>query len=99
MLAMLKTIPAVGLASLAIAAAMVTSVWPAQAHEWLWRDRALPYPYAARDPANPGSGSSPLEYKRVVRGQQSYQPVEPLPWGEMNRRVTPKSGSTQGHEH
>lgn len=94
-----KTIPVVGLASLAIAAAMATLIRSAQAHEWVWRARALPYPYAARDPSDPGAGSSILEYKRVIRGLQSYRPVDPLPWGEMNRRVTPKSGATPSHEH
>jgi hypothetical protein len=80
-------------------AAIVLVASSAQAHEWFWRERSLPYPYTARDPSDPGSGGSPLEYRRVIGGLQSYRPVDPLPWGEMNKRVTPKSGSTQGDEH
>lgn len=79
------------------AASQVVS--PAQAHEWFWRDRVLPYPYAARDPSDPGSASSHLSYQRITRGLGTYRPIDPLPWGDVNKRVTPKSGSKQGHEH
>jgi len=45
----------------------------------------------------PNSGPMPDEpievpssgYGSVVTGVKSYRPVEPLPWGDINRRVSP----------
>jgi hypothetical protein len=71
----------------------------ARAHEWFWRDRVLPYPYAGRDPLDPGSSSSRLNYQPITRGLESYRPIDPLPWGDVNKRVTPNSGSMKGHQH
>jgi hypothetical protein len=31
----------------------------------------------------------PARYSPVLSGSQSYRPVEPLPWGDVNRRVMP----------
>jgi hypothetical protein len=46
-------------------------------------------PAVAHDPANPDSAVPPVRYSPVLSGTQSYRPVEPLPWGEVNRRVMP----------
>ena len=43
----------------------------------------------AHDPANPDAPTPPARYSPVLSGAQSYRPVEPLPWGDVNRRVTP----------
>jgi hypothetical protein len=43
----------------------------------------------AHDPANPNAPTPPTRYSPVLSGAQSYRPVEPLPWGDVNRRVTP----------
>jgi hypothetical protein len=54
----------------------------------------------ARDPANPDVGVPPARYGPVLSGSQSFRPVEPLPWGDVNRRVMPpealKSAPEQG---
>lgn len=36
----------------------------------------------------------PTKYTPVTSGSKSYRPVQPLPWGDVNRRVAPvESGS------
>jgi len=55
----------------------------------------------ARDPVNPDANVPPARYSPVVSGTKSYRPVEPLPWGEMNRRVMPPEegkGAPKGKE-
>lgn len=76
-----------GLLSLPFAASM--TVTPAQAHEWFRLDRTLSYPYGARDPSDPNEGVSASGYRPVTREIESYRPVDPLPWGDVNKRVTP----------
>ena len=44
---------------------------------------------AARDPANPDAVIPPARYSPVLSGSQSFRPVQPLPWGDVNRRVMP----------
>ncbi len=34
-----------------------------------------------------------LVYRSVTDGTESYRPVAPLPWGDVNRRVTPASSA------
>lgn len=41
-----------------------------------------------------------VNYSSVTAGSKSYRPVQPLPWGDVNRRVapverTPEGGSSQ----
>ncbi len=31
----------------------------------------------------------PLRYESITRGTQNYRPIEPMPWGDVNRRVAP----------
>lgn len=45
----------------------------------------------AHDPANPDIGVPPARYSPVLSGSQSFRPVEPLPWGDVNRRVMPEA--------
>ncbi|MBY0560065.1 hypothetical protein [Hyphomicrobium sp.] len=41
-------------------------------------------------------------YAPVNAGAKSYRPVEPMPWGDINRRVAPKQPdakpNSQGHD-
>lgn len=46
-------------------------------------------PVLARDPANPNEPVPPAGYRSVVSGTKSFRPVEPMPWGDVNRRVMP----------
>jgi hypothetical protein len=46
-------------------------------------------PAMARDPADPGANVPQTRYSPVISGTKSYRPVEPMPWGDVNRRVTP----------
>jgi hypothetical protein len=54
----------------------------------------------AHDPTNPDIVVPPARYSPVLSGSQSFRPVEPLPWGDVNRRVMPpealKSAPEQG---
>jgi hypothetical protein len=44
---------------------------------------------AAAGPDDPGARVPPAGYAPVTAGSKSYRPVEPLPWGDINRRVAP----------
>jgi hypothetical protein len=44
----------------------------------------------AGDPADPDAVIPPARYSPVLSGSQSFRPVEPLPWADVNRRVMPK---------
>jgi hypothetical protein len=49
---------------------------------------ASPVAAAADDP---GAAVPAQRYLPVFQGSRSYRPVEPLPWGDVNRRVAPPS--------
>lgn len=51
---------------------------------------AVASPALGRDSADPNVGVPPSGYSSVFSGTKSYRPVEPLPWGDVNRRVMPK---------
>jgi hypothetical protein len=53
-----------------------------------WADRDPSWPYAGPTPDQPVKGP-PTRYKTVGMGTKSYRPVEPMPWGEVNKRVAP----------
>ena len=57
---------------------------------WLMVAFAIVSPAFGRDPANPDASVPPARYSPVISGTKSYRPVEPLPWGDVNRRVMPK---------
>jgi hypothetical protein len=46
-------------------------------------------PAFAATPDNPGAPAPPARYSPIISGSKSYRPVEPLPWGDVNRRVAP----------
>jgi len=64
----------------------------------LWLDRSL-YPYAFRDPANPRSEGRASAYDPVTSGARSYRPVDPLPWSDVNKRVSPPESNPAMPEH
>lgn len=47
-------------------------------------------PAAAASPDDPGARLPKAGYVPITAGTRSYRPVEPLPWGQVNRRVMPK---------
>jgi hypothetical protein len=49
----------------------------------------LALPTWARDPVDPGATVPPARYAPVFYGTKSYRPVEPVPWGNVNRSVAP----------
>jgi len=53
-----------------------------------WGGPDLEWPHAGPVPDHPASGG-PSNYRSITAGTKSYRPVEPLPWGDVNRRVAP----------
>jgi len=51
----------------------------------------LPRTLGDRDPSDAGERVPRATYKSVTAASKTYRPVEPLPWDELNRRVTPRS--------
>lgn len=63
---------------------------------WGNRDEELAWPHSGPMPDNPVK-VKPLQYKSIGQGNQSYRPIEPMPWGDVNKRVMPKgSGAGSG---
>lgn len=54
-----------------------------------WRDRSPEWPASGPMPDEPGH-SSRFTYDPVDKGTRSYRPVDPMPWGDVNRRVAPE---------
>ena len=54
-----------------------------------WGAYDLKWPHAGPVPDDPARGG-PSNYRSITAGTRSYRPVEPLPWGDINRRVAPK---------
>jgi hypothetical protein len=48
----------------------------------------------AASPDDPGAPVAGNRYRPVISGTKSYRPVEPLPWGDVNRRVMPAPKQT-----
>jgi hypothetical protein len=46
-------------------------------------------PTWGRDPADPNVPVPPARYAPVISGTKSYRPVQPVPWGNVNRSVAP----------
>ena len=59
-----------------------------------WRDSDLEWPMAGPMPDNPGH-AAPNAYVPIGQGTRSFRPVEPLPWGDVNRRVAPAGALPQ----
>ena len=49
-------------------------------------------PAKAASPDDPRAPVPAERYLPVLKGTRSYRPVEPLPWGDVNRRVDPQAG-------
>jgi hypothetical protein len=49
-------------------------------------------PAKAASPDDPQAAVPAERYLGVLKGTRSYRPVEPLPWGDVNRRVDPQAG-------
>lgn len=63
---------------------------------WGNQDEELAWPHSGPMPDNPVK-VKPLQYKSIGQGNQSYRPIEPMPWGDVNKRVMPKgSGAGSG---
>jgi hypothetical protein len=56
-------------------------------------------PASARDPADPAASVPQTRYSGVMSGTKSYRPVEPLPWGDVNRRVAPPDAAREPAPH
>ena len=53
-----------------------------------WRNAEPGWPVAGPMPDEPGHASQ-YSYDPVGKGTRSYRPVDPMPWGDVNRRVAP----------
>lgn len=62
---------------------------PTRTLSWLLLTWLTAAAAVAHDPANSDIGVPPARYSPVLSGSQSFRPVEPLPWGDVNRRVMP----------
>ena len=72
--------------------ALLIVVIPGTAGAFDWRDRGhgLPRVIGDRDPSDPSERVPGTSYRPVTAATRTYRPVAPLPWGELNRRVTPR---------
>ena len=56
-----------------------------------WRDADPEWPVSGAMPDEPGHAR--FSYDPVNKGTRSFCPVEPMPWGDVNRRVAPPAAS------
>ena len=54
-----------------------------------WGGYDLKWPHVGPTPDDPGTSPS-SSYQSITAGTKGYRPVEPLPWGDINRRVAPR---------
>ena len=62
----------------------------AEAFDWPHGTRDLPRVIGERDPSDPWTRVPRGGYQSVTAATKTYRPVAPLPWDELNRRVTPR---------
>jgi len=60
-----------------------------------WGERDIDWPYDGPMPDQPVA-VPPDDYVAVTRGTRSFRPVEPLPWGAINREVAPDRPAVPG---
>lgn len=60
-----------------------------------WGDRNSQWPHVGTMPDDPAKGGR-SHYQSITAGTKSYRPVEPLPWGDINRRVAPPGAPKEG---
>lgn len=53
-----------------------------------WRDGEPEWPVVGPLPDEPGHAAR-YTYDPVGKGTRSYRPIDPMPWGDVNRRVAP----------
>lgn len=53
-----------------------------------WREADPEWPASGAMPDEPGHASR-FNYEAINAGTRSYRPVDPMPWGDVNRRVAP----------
>ena len=72
--------------------ALVVVILPSTAGAVDWHDRGhgLPRVIGDRDPSDPAERVPQTHYQSVTVPTRTYRPVAPLPWEEINRRVTPQ---------
>lgn len=58
-----------------------------------WGDREPGWPYSGALPDEPIAVPA-ARYVPLGVGTKSYRPVEPMPWGDVNRRVMPHEGKS-----
>ena len=57
-----------------------------------WRDSEPSWPLSGASPDDPVR-VRPSQYAPIGVGTKSYRPVEPMPWGDVNRRVEPQGAA------
>lgn len=57
-----------------------------------WGHREPDWPYAGPMPDQPVEVPR-THYDSIMSGTRSYRPIDPMPWGDVNRRVTPREQS------
>ncbi len=72
---------------------------PTRTLSWLLLTWLTAAAAVAHDPAKPDTVVPPARYSPVLSGSQSFRPVEPLPWGDVNRRVMPPDALKSAPEH
>ena len=55
----------------------------------------MAFPAHSASPDDPAVRVPSARYRSVISDAKSFRPVEPLPWGDVNRRVAPKAGTTK----
>lgn len=53
-----------------------------------WSDHAPSWPHSGPMP-DEAIGVSPSHYVPIGAGTKSYRPIDPMPWGDVNKRVAP----------
>ena len=58
-----------------------------------WCDADPEWPASGAMPDEPGHASR-FKYEAINAGTRSYRPVDPMPWGDVNRHVAPAAGTS-----
>lgn len=69
-----------------LALSVLLTAWGNQTPEW---------PHSGPMP-DEAVATPPARYESIAAGTKSYRPVEPMPWGDINRRVAPPAAKESG---
>ncbi|HVT27228.1 MAG TPA: hypothetical protein VHE81_04350 [Lacipirellulaceae bacterium] len=61
-----------------------------------WSDGEPPWPVSGPMPDQPIAVRE-QSYMPVNAGVKRYEPVEPMPWGDINRRIAPKQPQSKSN--